>query len=31
LRHVERDIRGAKYDGKRLDYEISIEPLTEGD
>ncbi|KAM0442467.1 hypothetical protein ACHAQK_004160 [Fusarium lateritium] len=30
LRHVENDIRGAKYDGKRLDYEISIEPLTEG-
>ncbi|KAM0250589.1 hypothetical protein ACHAP5_002119 [Fusarium lateritium] len=30
LRQVENDIRGAKYDGKRLDYEISIEPLTEG-
>jgi hypothetical protein len=30
LRHVENDIRGAKCDGKRLDYEISIEPLTEG-
>ncbi|KAF5663075.1 hypothetical protein FHETE_7642 [Fusarium heterosporum] len=29
MRHVETDISCAKHDGKRLDYEISIEPLTE--
>ncbi|KAF4999190.1 hypothetical protein FGRMN_2649 [Fusarium graminum] len=30
MRHIETDISCAKHDGKRLDYEISIEPLTEG-
>ncbi|KAM0344382.1 hypothetical protein ACHAPU_007566 [Fusarium lateritium] len=30
MRHVETDISCAKHDGRRLDYEISIEPLTEG-
>ncbi|KAH7197205.1 uncharacterized protein B0J16DRAFT_377657 [Fusarium flagelliforme] len=31
MRHIEHDIRNAKGMGKRLDYEISIEPLTDDD
>ena len=31
MRHIENDIRKAKGMGKRLDYEISIEPLTDDD
>ncbi|KAJ4131089.1 hypothetical protein NW768_006630 [Fusarium equiseti] len=31
MRHIENDIRKAKCMGKRLDYEISIEPLTDDD
>lgn len=31
MRHIENDIKKAKCMGKRLDYEISIEPLTDDD